>query len=1537
MGKSEVTQGPDEVAANDLGSDPSGALLEPLGEPVRVVGIASSAGGLEALDELLRCLDPEPPLTYVIAQHSDPHHPSALVELLARETPLEVLLAADGQHLEPRVIYVAPPDHDVRILGNTVKLDAATSGIGPTPRADVLFRSMADSWGDRSVGIVLSGTGNDGAQGVIAIRSAGGLTIAQEPSSARFAGMPESAIGSAAVDLVLPPSEIGAALMRVGAAAPAAPGEPTSRSFTDPSSLSTEDLLSGIVSTVRGKTGLDFSGYKESTLRRQLERRLAITGSKDLFAYLNLLNQDAAEAQAVVRAMEIEVTSFFRDPHAWQALREPLTELISGVDPLGLLRIWVPGCATGEEVYTAAMLAAELMGSPAKLAQRLKVFATDISEHALEIARQGVYRDEVVTAIPDALRERWMHEVPHGWEISQELRETVVFARHNIIADPGFPRIHLITLRNLLIYFRPELQSTVIAHCHQSMAPGGLLMLGTSERIIDGADLFDSVDTKHRIYRRRAGAAKPIFVVPWSSAPPLPQSAETTALLGQRTALREALVRRFAPPSLVIDQDQQVVEVVGDVSPWCWVAEGQPSRSVLGLLREGLRPIVRDLLVQARGGSTVERDVAGPNGAVRISIRALSPDNTGLSTVSFYAIDEDLSASEVSPGPDRPAAIVESELESTRFTLQATIEELGASNEELQALNEELQASTEELQAAAEELQAANEELEVTNEELEVTNAELQERSDSLTQSTTDLENLETSLTSGMVLVDTELRITRFTPLAVRLFPLIPSDYGRPVTAIPTVIPIPDLEVSLNSALLQRTSSLTTVSGGANDFIVAYQPYLGSRGEVRGAIIVITDATELTTAQREARRALRLLTRSTDALQEVMWLRDSTGNITFVNAMIESVIGLSRERVLADPSLLRSGVHLQDQARVSAHDAASGTNRSLVYRITRPDGAARWISEQIRQFPADEIDSSFEVGTSLDITDAVIAQQQAQILGATLVALRESEVTGSVLVDDSGRIVSANSTISAMSGHLGGELIGMPAASLLVPGESIGGGLGPSSDRNTEIGTGVMQRVLVGKDGARQFVTIESRPVLAESGHAGAHVITIHNFDRLRTFTSANIAADPFDRETGLMTRSRFRTRVTDEFARLRRSGISFALLWIDLDGFKQINDGYGHQVGDLVLAETARRLLNSARRDDSVARMGGDEFAILVTGIEEFDRLSVISERVLVALRDPIAVADTLLYTSGSIGVALAPTDGADPDSLLHAADTAMYAAKGAGGDRIDYFQPAMNQAAERRAAGLLQLSNAIRGRDFTIAYQPILDAQTGAVRALECLLRQQDRERLIPAGEFMEIAVASGRIRALGLLALELIDADLQSTAGKMALDGRQIAVNLSADELNDRDTFEWLAAWEPPAGGYPRMTIEITETSLFRQGSRAVETISLLRRLGASLSIDDFGVGYSNLALLGELKPDVIKIDRSLLLGVQTSPRGQDLLDAAVRMARAFGAEVVLEGVENLAQEQLAQRLEVDSTQGFLRARPMPLEELTVWLRDHVESTS
>ena len=712
-----------------------------------------------------------------------------MVALLGRITVLRVLEATDGAALEPDTVFVAPPAVDIVVNEATLSLAQPDDRHRPWPSIDRLFISAAEALRDEAIGVVLSGTGEDGAAGVEAIKGAGGVVIVQDQATAAFGSMPGAAFATGSVDLQLAPHDIPAALERILAVdamdIPAPDGDEGAVQSSVPGL--DDAAVEAVIATLRSTTGIDYSGYKRSTLRRQLERRLRLL-NRTPAEYVGVLSGDAAEAAALSRSILVNVTAFFRDRPVWDAVADHLRTLVDTLDPLVPLRMWVPGCASGEEAYTVAMLGAEALGpAHGDLTSRMKVFATDLDERSLAVARRARYSGAAVDAIPSTLRERWMRPVDRDWEVVPSLRECVVIAQHNVAFDPPFPRVHLISLRNTLIYFQPHLQDRALQLCQFALVPDGLLVLGKSERLPHADFLFSLVEPGHHIYRRRY-SARTVTAPAGRYAPPGRGSATARSVADgdHGTVPYRRLLQFLAAPSLLLDDHDTLMEVIGDVSPWCVVAAGSHTGNVAELLREPYQPIVHAMLSQLRHGSigTVIREVAAPGGLVEVSATRFAAGGI-YAVVSFRALAAPPSgASDQNAPVDAEAVHVRKALESAQEALQATVDDLTGSNEELQALNEELQASTEELQATSEEAQASNEELEAANEELTTLNQELQARSVDLVKANTDLENIQASLTSGLVIVDRDLRVLRYSALAVRVFSLIDEDIGRPLPAM---------------------------------------------------------------------------------------------------------------------------------------------------------------------------------------------------------------------------------------------------------------------------------------------------------------------------------------------------------------------------------------------------------------------------------------------------------------------------------------------------------------------------------------------------------------------------------------------------------------------------------------------------------------------------------------------------------------------------------------------------------------------------------
>lgn len=1004
-----------------------------------VVAIGASAGGLDAIQELISHLPLDGNVAYIIAQHLSPDHPSQLAELLVRSTGLKVVLAADGMALEPGRILVLPPNGDACLEEGVLRIREPQPRFGPSPSIDLLFTSVAAQWGDRAVAVVLSGTGSDGACGLRAVDAAGGLTLVQSPESARFDGMPRAALALGGADLVADPAMIGT---RLGAWFGASPSQPV----PDLQRLE-PPLLSGAVAQIKQATGIDFSEYKESTLRRQLQRRMAIRGLRDLEDYLPLLAADAAEGQALAHNLLVTVTQFFRNPEAFAALGKQLQTLIAGRPADERLRVWVPGCATGEEVYSIAMTVSEAMGHPADLPQRLKVFATDLDEQSLAVGRRALYPLSAAINIPAPLLQRFGLMREHEFEISKDLRACVVFARHNIGEDPPFPDIDLISCRNTLIYFTHALQERVIDLFSFSLQPGGLLFLGSSESLgrLSG---FSVVNPVHRIYERTAGGrSRRRLALAMPLQTPLPLQRPAAGLAGVREAvpeqhikLLEALTRTLLPPALVLDENHHLVEVLGDVSAYCRIPEGSMTASAGAFLRDELQSEARALFLLVRADHTAaissSLQLSGLDAPVRLEAAPLQLGDRTLTVLSFLEQRGEAATPQAGlPSGDRDAAFareierLERELLSSQDTLRRSMADLEQANEELEASSEELQASSEELQSSNEELEASNEELQATNEELRTLNQQLRSRSDELEHLNTDLENIQSSLSQGMVIVDRNLRITRFSPLAVRVFGLVESDIGQPLIGIPTTVPLPGLREALLAVVNGEERRSIEATSEEVSYLAQVMPYRDRLGLRLGAIITLTDVSEQVALRRAAEASLREFASLADALDQVVWKRDrEMTRILYISQRIQGLTGWSAPELCADPSLLDAAILEEDREALAAARSAGEQGWSVTFRLRLRDGRERAFQEV-----ASVLDDSSDhavVGTLTDVTEVRRLERRHALLASAFQQSQAKESKPIALLDDALEFVSVTDSFASCCGRSAGELCGQSLADL---------------------------------------------------------------------------------------------------------------------------------------------------------------------------------------------------------------------------------------------------------------------------------------------------------------------------------------------------------------------------------------------------------------------------------------------------------------------------------------------------------------------------
>ncbi len=787
--KEEPGQAPEETATCAAGPP-----------PCPVVAIGASAGGLEALQELFRHMPADTGFAFVVIQHLSPRHETLIASLLAPLTAMPVReVAADETVIEPDHVYVKPPS-------GTLTVDDCVLYVSKMPRLrgrrspiDQFFRSLAEDQEDEAVCIVLSGTGTDGALGLKAIKEHGGLSLVQAPSTALYDSMPRGAMLTGAVDHVLPVAEMPARLVEHMARLRAGQGGNPERFREE-----IGGHLGRICSVLRRQTGHDFRHYKQTTLVRRVRRRMSEVGVDSVYAYLDRLNHDVSEVEQLFRDLLISVTHFFRDPDAFELLAaQVVPRLFEGKDADGSVRVWVPGCATGEEAYSLAMLLREHLDGLAAPPQVL-VFATDIDSQALEAARQGLYPETVASQVAAGRLERFFVKQGNMYQVAREVREMCLFSLHNLIADPPFSRLDLVSCRNLLIYLESELQKKVAALFHYALRPGGFLFLGPSEMVAGQPELFRTLDKKHRLFQSRDTVVRPPFSFPLSERSRLglrlPDETPRRPLPRQQEVARtfeSVLLESFAPACVVVNESGDIVYFSPRTGRYLEPPAGTPVVNVVDMARKGLRLDVRTALHKAVTSrvqvvhESVAFELEGETGRVNVIVRPIPElgEDPGLYMVVFQeVVTAGEGTSEADPGEmaadDPLVRRLEAELRSTRDHLQATMEELESSNEELVSSNEELLSMNEELQSANEELQTSKEELQSVNEELETVNSELKKKLDELGRANSDLQNLFQSTRIATVFVDRELRIKKFTPAALEVFRLIDSDAGRPIADI---------------------------------------------------------------------------------------------------------------------------------------------------------------------------------------------------------------------------------------------------------------------------------------------------------------------------------------------------------------------------------------------------------------------------------------------------------------------------------------------------------------------------------------------------------------------------------------------------------------------------------------------------------------------------------------------------------------------------------------------------------------------------------
>lgn len=838
------------------------------GSPFSIVGIGASAGGFEALEQFLSHVPGRSGLAYVIVQHLDPTHKGIMAELLQRVTGMKVVQVKDRTLVKPDCVYVIPPNKDMSILRGVLHLLAPAAPRGLRLPIDFFLRSLAQDAGERSIGVILSGMGSDGTLGLRAIKEKAGVVLVQEPTTAKFDGMPRSAINAGLADIVAPVEELPVAILTLLKRMPRlATGE---KKPTGPAG----SALDKAIILIRERTGHDFSVYKPSTLLRRIERRMGIHQIDRMDGYVRLLRENPQEVELLFKELLIGVTNFFRDTPVWEEMKKSaIPGLIAerGANPV--LRAWIPGCSTGEEAYSLAMVFKEVVDSlKSKKGFVLQVFATDLDRDAINRARRGFYPANIAADVSPARLKRFFVKEDDGYRVRKEVREMVIFAPQNLTMDPPFTKLDLLCCRNLLIYLGADLQRKLIPLFHYSLNPGGILLLGSAETTGNNTKLFKPLDGRNRIFRRseagvlsdRVDFPSAFNVVTRELAEPLSAPNSSANL---QNAADQLVLRQFAPPAVLTNDQGDILYVSGHTGKYLEAAAGRANWNIFVMARETLRYELSSGFQKAlRVSETITLTglhvtANGERQSVDIKIRKLDEPEalSGMVMIVFT----DVANPKVIParkGGQKPSARserateLEHELIRIRSEARATREEMQAAQEEGRATNEELQSTNEELQSTNEELTTSKEEMQSLNEELQTVNAELQAKLDELSQADSDMNNLLDSTDIATLFLDGELNVRRFTPRAAKIIKLIPADEGRPITDLASQLDYPALATDAREVLRKLTPVEKPVAASDGRwFTVRIMPYRSLDDRIDGVVITFADITKSKNLEAELR------------------------------------------------------------------------------------------------------------------------------------------------------------------------------------------------------------------------------------------------------------------------------------------------------------------------------------------------------------------------------------------------------------------------------------------------------------------------------------------------------------------------------------------------------------------------------------------------------------------------------------------------------------------------------------------------------------
>lgn len=1513
----------------------------------KVVLIGGSAGALSAIEHFFEALPErcEHEFAFIVIQHLSTDHKSQLDSLIEKWTKMTVAFAEEGTKIQTGHVYVGQPGYFLEINNQALHLSKAQSHLDIHKPIDFLCQSLALEYGQYATLVILSGMGNDGTEGAKAINDVNGRVFVQEPLSASFDGMPNSVIKAGLVDGVLMAEDIAAALC-------ASPRYETEHILKPDSTTMHKSAFTDILALIKDYAQNDMGNYKLATLRRRIERRMSLCQVHDLDTYLHILEQTPDELKQLSKDLLIGVTAFFRDPEAFKIIADSIIpEICHRKDSGDPVRVWVAGCSSGEEAYSIAILLLEWFAVNDQK-PRIQIFATDVDDSALDIARTGFYAKELLADVSPEYLNCYFTNDKDGYRIIKSVRETIVFASHNLISDPPFSKLDLVICRNLLIYLNGTTQRKLLNLFHYVLLPQGFLFLGSSESIGNVARHFSAISKQWRIYQHED--------IPHQRQPQLPITiasnsrrlfasyepiAELDGIAGHDSLYRR-LIEKHGPAMLLINTRHELLYVSGDISPYLTIPVGQVSLDLFKMINPSLAIALRSAFKDAEQTHSQAaliigvEDSANPAKSVMIQITPIKVSNHQqmfLICFSHDAIQKSTFTSPDSGGDNWILQQLHQELNSTREDLQRTIEQSCVSVQEMKAANEEVMAMNEELQSANEELESSKEELQSLNEELVNSNTHLDAKVIETEALNADLNNLFNSTETAILLLDENLRIRRFTPAATRLMRLFPNDVGRAIDDIVWLFNDSTLSGDCLNVMRGDTVEDIQIQNNIDQFYLRrIRPYRDCNENISGVVITFPDITTINQAHRQLLEHTKTLQWQTNLLRVAPVIaRDLQDCIIFWNKGAEDLYGWSESEAIGKVShvLLKTQFSVPLEQIKRELDMYSNWKGELTH-LTR-DGAAVVVSSEWSQYR----NEAGELNAIVEVNNNITARKQAEM------ALRKAESTFHTMVDwtynweywldPEGNIVYMTPSAERVSGYRPDEFKSMPNLlySIVYSDDAnIWERHVNQVSKNNELKeVGEFELRLVKKNGVVIWTQHRVQIVNDEGQNLGLRV-TVRDISEQKNSEEQIRNLAYFDPLTGLPNRRLLMDRLKQAQIASKRTQHYGAVMILDLDHFKSLNDTQGHPIGDCLLIEVGHRIVANVREEDTVSRLGGDEFVVLLEGLVGSEpaaasQTETVAEKIRLALNEPYRFDDLEMeyYNTPSIGLTLFLGTDNSPEMLMKQADVALYQAKDSGRNAIRYFNPTMQATIDNRTAIEAAMRRGLACDEFQLYYQPQVD-QTGCLLGAEALIRWQTPDKgLMSPAYFIELAEETGQIVEIGQWALDKACQQLKQWENDPKKRTLYLSVNVSARQFHQTNFVDLVKQTIAMHGVNPKLLkLELTETVVLDNVQIVISRMKQLTDIGLTFALDDFGTGYSSLSYLKQLPLCEVKIDKSFVSDVTWDANDAAIVQAILAMSHTLGLHVIAEGVETQEQCDFLIKHGCQGFQGYYFGKPIHIDE-------------